>query len=386
MTQRRASLVANNKMDRLLAVLNQMFTKDTATNPPRAVFRDEVMRLPDADFRRLLKEILLLGFSRKQLVDSAGADTGLYSLVNFAFQVARDTSDAFTTRLFFGWRGERRTLQQIHDQGGCQRKIDLALAAAYNMTAEWHPFYEEEIRRSFWYREGQNDNCLFTAVSGANQFGTAVCNPTFIRRNYPEFPLDDVNRVCENHFRSPIQNFKAKLGELAAVRPYLCDVQYTDRTRKVGLFTKATLAMFVVNGLVLDTSGVQVARDSGSYGEFALESIQYENFYGLVEVLRVQIFDKPSFGENEAFVMLKLREEPNRDFQTRLNQFAENVRASNQQWLNVAWGEVGRLHHSRIEWRGNGGFAARTYTPTIEWVYSTHDPRGLYHMSIDSRG
>jgi hypothetical protein len=323
-----------------------------------ARFNDALMTAGDTEFRELLLEILDLGWSQKALAGrTLSRDIGLYSLMDFQLKIKRKTTDFRVTRLWFGWRGEKRPLQQILKQG-CSRKVDRDqdFLREYNLNADWHPFSLPEIRGCFWYREGQNDNCLYTAVSGALNFPTAVCNPTLTARNYPDFPFADLAAICRTP-KGNLQNLAAALEADARIRPYLCTVKYEDGTSGPALYTRVTIALFLTQGWILKTSEVQEARKSESYPEMALEKVPGENFYGLLEVLRVHPLDDLNLSDLP-FVMYIVAEARNDQFQERLNAYAEHIRVANGEQIEQEWRTAKEMEGHLITWKGAGGFRA----------------------------
>lgn len=123
-----------------------------------------------------LQALLEAGFSRVRAANGVVTDSSLQFIANSVR--LQGSGDSYFCD--FGWRGDGRDFDTLVRSGGFFNRADSSangFAQSCNLREDWHPFAVEDNRFSYWFREGQSDNCLHTCVSVAMNFKTASTFP-----------------------------------------------------------------------------------------------------------------------------------------------------------------------------------------------------------------
>lgn len=131
--------------------------------------------------RDCMEALLAAGFKRIPVaIDGLNPVQDSSSSVLFnAVRLNNDTNTK-TFQCSFGWRGDSRSFAELDSAGGFRARADSIVngfAAACGLRETWHPFSLTANRTDYWYRHGQEDNCLHTSVSIATDFRTATAFP-----------------------------------------------------------------------------------------------------------------------------------------------------------------------------------------------------------------
>ena len=136
---------------------------------------------PPVVFREFLEGLLEAGFKRIPVtVDGLNEVQDSTKSVLFNSVRLQNDTNTKTFQCSFGWRGDSRDFAALDAAGGFRARADSIVngfAARCNLREEWHPFSLLANRSDYWYRQGQEDNCLHTAVSIATDFRTATVFP-----------------------------------------------------------------------------------------------------------------------------------------------------------------------------------------------------------------
>ncbi len=242
-------------------------------------------------------------------------NTLMTGLLNDGFtefpQEFRSTDDVLIPRvreetdLRIGFRGELRQPLDVRKHNGCRPRAHvLALLPEMNIDKGWHPFSEAATRNKLYYRKGNGDNCLHTAVSVAVDFGTAS-----------KFPLladliaeDDIGTatVEAEGIASNVEGVKAALaktqtptdtlyalsnpvhpvvGALRAAKP--SEAKAPRPGIRLLRSVRMNVYLFLVKGVVYDTRGYQAHLKNAPFPERAAEAIPWDHFLARLKIDRI---------------------------------------------------------------------------------------------------
>jgi len=140
--------------------------------------RADYDRLGDGDRRAVLTTLLRLGFEEFPLafMDEAASLFAHHVTVPMA---VLSTGEVMTTQISMalGYRSDSRPWSAISTQGVKARSHVPKLVVDMHMDKPWHPFADEAVRNSVWWRKGVKDNCLHTVISIASTFNDALYFP-----------------------------------------------------------------------------------------------------------------------------------------------------------------------------------------------------------------
>ncbi len=242
------------------------------------------------------------------------------------------------------WRGDNRPIDKVVQAGGLWCKAaSEGYARDNNMRKPWHPFNDATCRNYMYYRCGQNDNCLYTAVSvtpaasiggagiGQFQFNNPHLNPDAlaafkINVTFPqleEIPVGDRTRVSIRRQQNGVgvPDFRFYVDE---VRLYLCKLPIGTR--------------------YVDTRWLQ---DGNGFPEIAVRGIPHNQIMATLVFIRVHHHDDNASG----FTAI-----PVTDMST--NRFPANnivtalYNAANIQF-EAAWGPNG-VNPPTLDWNSDG--------------------------------
>jgi hypothetical protein len=265
----------------LVKFLNEAFVKPDSLRQddenkryliPKGQF-DQVCN--DDTLREALTVMLRLGFSSIE----SGA-SGLAIIGNEALRkhvTVRDKKHPDTFKLV--WRGSERPWESVRLYGSAAAARYDPDAVAWNMREPWHPLSDTPTRNRIHFRNNQNDNCLFTAVSVADDWKCALCYPKIAQHT----EMHDIGRsveagrTLEQQFRTaPAGRIgKVTYGSGGAAR---VDYRIVSRTR---------IALTVLDGLVVDVGGYQDEYSGSRYPEYGTSSIAGTNIFGMKEFVRL---------------------------------------------------------------------------------------------------
>lgn len=185
----------------------------------------------------------------------------------------------------YGWRGDSRTVGEIQGAGGLWCKAaSEAYAKAKGMRAEWHPFHERSIRKYLYFRCGQSDNCLYTAVSvtpAVTSTGPAN-NPQFQFTNFD-------NNACRINICFP------QLEEIPMAKRKRVRIDLERNTDNAAFSTdcfvdevRLYLCKLGVNKWYVDTRAIQNSLNPGQgFPEIAVRGISSADLMAYLVLIRV---------------------------------------------------------------------------------------------------
>lgn len=225
-------------------------------------------------FRDQLCTLLHIGFRGVPInARPLGRDGRPSNIISYC----RDGKDHLDVRV--GWRSESRSWEQIVRDKGTKRQVDVDnLAMRMRLREKWHPFSIEKYRDCLWFRAGSEmDNCLYSVVSVGNDFKTVT-----------SFPL-----INENPWKFPSQGAAIKPleqwtpAEKQQYRNNLAVVRLSDGQPREMVVSTVFVYLFLLKGLVLDSSEVQEFYGADGFPERGVTQIKLDDIYGYCRVVRV---------------------------------------------------------------------------------------------------
>lgn len=172
------------------------------------------------------------------------------------------------------WRGGEREWENVRQYGYAAAARYEADAGNWNMRESWHPFHDPVARAKVYYRKGQMDNCLFTAVSVTDDWKAALCYPKI------EQSTELMQLAQQARGVASLEGLKDSYPRRVA------RVTYTDGKVEYKLANVTRIALMILEGMVLDTR--QRQADSGvAYPELGAETIVGSNVVAMLEYTRV---------------------------------------------------------------------------------------------------
>lgn len=220
--------------------------------------------------------------------------------------------------LRLGFRGELRQPMQVKAHNGCVPKAQvLSLRTQMKMNANWHPFSDPATRNKVYYRKGNGDNCLYSTVSVAYDFGTASKFPLLfdLKRDAPDAIGTATVEACG--ITSKVGAMAAALGQQITKQHF--DPNFRAQTTKpayapgtmptktaVGMAAKPAteyqvrnllsvrmnVYLFRIRGSVWNTERYQSANNNAQFPERAMDKVPWNDFLARVMIDRVH------FGED----------------------------------------------------------------------------------------
>jgi len=220
--------------------------------------------------------------------------------------------------LRLGYRGELRQPLQVKAHNGCVPKAQvLGLRTQMNMNANWHPFSDPALRNKVYYRKGNGDNCLYSTVSVAYDFGTASKFPLLfdLKKDAPDAIGNATVEACgmqskvgamaallgpqitKQHFDPPfrVQSTKpsyapgAMPAKAAVGQAPKADTEYQVRNL---ISVRMNVYLFRIRGSVWNTETYQAVNHNAQFPERAMDQIPWNDFLARVMIDRVH------FGED----------------------------------------------------------------------------------------
>jgi hypothetical protein len=224
--------------------------------------------------------------------------------------------------LRLGYRGELRQPMQVKAHNGCVPKAQVVgLRTQMNMNANWHPFSDPATRNKVYYRKGNGDNCLYSTVSVAYDFGTASKFPLLfdLERDAPDAIGNATVEACG--MQSKVAAMAAKLGPQITQQHF--DPGFRAQTTKpsympgamppkpaVGMAPKPdteyqvrnlisvrmNVYLFRIRGNVWNTEAYQATNRNAQFPERAMDQIPWNDFLARVMIDRVHLGDDSNQG------------------------------------------------------------------------------------------
>jgi hypothetical protein len=206
------------------------------------------------------------------------------------------------------------------------------------MRDAWHPFHREEYRRHLYYRCGQNDNCLYTAVSvtpavaigggGAGAFQFAVPDPNAFRINVTFPQLSTIPHAK----RSLVYIDRTGTGTNVGA----------ERLQRYVDHVQLYLCRIPNNATYVDTRALQVAVGNGAgFPEIALRGVRHADLMGYVTFLRIH----HGWQDAEGFTAIPVADRT-RNLQPTVADATALFNAANAQF-EIAWGPNGPVAPTR---------------------------------------
>jgi hypothetical protein len=287
----------------------------------------------EEEFRDKLCTLLHIGFRGVPInARPLGRDGRPSNIISYC----RDGKDHLDVRV--GWRSESRSWEQIVRDKGTKRQVDVdKLAGKMHMREPWHPFSIEKYKNCLWFRAGnQMDNCLYSVISVGNDFKTVT-----------SFPL-----IIENPWRFPSEGGTIKpleqwtVAEKQQHRNNIAVVRLSDGQPREMVVSTVYVYLFLLRGLVLDTSEVQEFYGADGFPERGVTSIKLDDIFGYCRVLRVHHGFKKTDGHT-GFIRQYEYAFPNTKERTHkygdaLPQLEQEFRGNLTSPFVTAWAEGGR--------------------------------------------
>jgi hypothetical protein len=224
--------------------------------------------------------------------------------------------------LRLGYRGELRQPMQVKAHNGCVPKAQvLGLRIQMNMNANWHPFSDPAIRNKVYYRKGNGDNCLYSTVSVAYDFGTASKFPLLfdLKKDAPDAIGNATVEACgmqskvgamaamlgpqitKQHFdpNFRVQSTKPAYapGQMPA-KPAVGMAPKPDTEYQVRNLTsvRMNVYLFRIRGSVWNTETYQAANKNAQFPERAMDKVPWDDFLARVMIDRVHFGDDSNDG------------------------------------------------------------------------------------------
>lgn len=224
--------------------------------------------------------------------------------------------------LKLGFRGELRQPHQVRMHNGCMPKAQImSLRKDMNMSAAWHPFSKPSVRDKVYYRKGNGDNCLYTVVSVAYDFGTASKFPLLfdLERDNPDaFGTATVeasgieskvaktraalaDTLTRQHFNPTWRATDAKPGYNPGPMPgpstrgvpYKAPAQFQVRLLKM---VRMNVYLFRIRGNTWNTEAYQTNQGNANFPERAMDRVPWGDFLARVRVDRLHFGDDSNDG------------------------------------------------------------------------------------------
>jgi hypothetical protein len=218
----------------------------------------------------------------------------------------RDDSD-----LRVGFRGELRQPFDVRQHNGCRPRAHiLSMLPSMNIDKPWHPYFNSDNRKKLYYRKGNGDNCLHTAVSVAVDFdtaskfpllcdlneaddlGTAKVEAQGIQSNVAQLRAQLGATITRQHFDPNSRAVNTKPGYAPGMMPANPPVSsVTAYKAPAGLrllkSVRMNVYLFLVKGTVYNTRGYQVHLKNAPFPERAVEAVPWEHFLARVKIDRI---------------------------------------------------------------------------------------------------
>ena len=173
------------------------------------------------------------------------------------------------------WRGGERDWDNVRRYGYEAAARYEADARAWNMRQPWHPFHDVAARSRIHVRKAHTDNCLFTAVSVADDWRASVCYPKIAQNT----ELQEVSRIALNG--TPLANLQAQFpGRVAKVT-------HPNGTVEFKLANVTRIALIILEGVVFNTADWQADANRPRYPELGAQTIVGSNVVAMLEYTRV---------------------------------------------------------------------------------------------------
>lgn len=211
-----------------------------------------------------------------------------------------------------GFRGELRQPFDVRRHNGCRPRAHiLSMLPEMNINKPWHPFNAGRNRTKLYYRKGNGDNCLHTAVSVAVDFGTASKFPLLsdlneaddlgtatveaegILSNVAQLRAQMADVLTKQHFDPGRRATDAKPGYAPGKMPAPSTSQAVKPYKapsgiRLLRSVRMNVYLFLLKGAVYDTRGYQEHLKNAPFPERAAEAIPWEHFIARVMIDRIQ--------------------------------------------------------------------------------------------------
>jgi hypothetical protein len=221
--------------------------------------------------------------------------------------------------LKLGFRGELRQPHQVRQHNGCMPKAQIiSLRRDMNMSALWHPFSRPELRNKVYYRKGNGDNCLYSAVSVAidfdtaskfpllsdlekdnpDAFGTATVEAAGIASKVAAMRATLAADITRQHFdpNRRATDAKPQYNPGAMPAPSQKAVPFKEPARfQLRLLTsvRMNVYLFRIRGNTWNTESYQSYNRNAEFPERAMDKVPWGDFLARVRIDRIQ-FGKDS--------------------------------------------------------------------------------------------
>lgn len=227
------------------------------------------------ELRGYFTEMLRVGFDYTSLGANNSPEASSDAMLAFI------QNSGVTIHYKLVWRGESsRTLQELRTKGIQTQAKDAGRSVTIRCNEEWHPFFVDDIKQKLWYRAGQNDNCLYSAISVATDWKASACFPKIEQTT-------DLSRIQQR-----VKNKES----LQKLQPEFKDrigwIVYQNGNAEHRLVTLSKVALLALDGMYVDTKARQEdeklgkGKDTG-YPEWGARGIAGSNVLGMVEYVRV---------------------------------------------------------------------------------------------------
>ncbi len=196
--------------------------------------------------------------------------------------------------LRLGFRGELRQPMQVKQHNGCMPKAQIeSVRKDMGMSHGWHPFSDGAIRSKVYYRKGNGDNCLYSAVSVTHDFATATKFP-MIDDLYKDAP-DAIGTATVKAFglASKVDQLRQKFGAVAASQPKPKANEAQVRLLKC---VRMNVYLFRVRGNTYDTKAYQAKNYNSEFEERAMEKTPWGDFLARVMIDRIHFGEEANDG------------------------------------------------------------------------------------------
>jgi hypothetical protein len=323
------------------AIANALFVKRVNSAPKGRAMPLPYDAVPDATFKAILLELLLLGFDRipstqQQAVAGDASSAAIIGKLLWAGPAnAVQGTPIKVIDVAYKWRGDSRPYDEVKTANGFATKANSdSYATAKNMRATWHPFSDEGTRSYLWYRKAATDNCLYNTISVGknNQW-----------RTYLAYPLIKLSGGRVTGVRGYQGKKKLKVREVGMYGPG------SSRGAELELPVSVTyLYMFVMAGLALDTGAMQGLE---SYPEIGVNNIPFRNVYGSIKCIRVHLGEEASVTDDDGVIVRLLRDKVSDDNHKSI-QASFGVALFEQ--MKAAYEAVLREEIVGVRWRASG--------------------------------
>jgi hypothetical protein len=231
--------------------------------------------------RRLLDDMMALGFERYVTREHLTAAKMFETMIAHQGLGGFDLQNKGIKVVF---RGDSRLPQKIHEnQGTRPQTVVQTQRIGCNFRELWHPWNDWEKANRVYYRKGNADNCLFSAISVTPEFLVATKFP--LLQDLRAHHADQIGTA------DVVLKYRATAGD-SQVTDLRKRLDPNQRTRHLACSRTNIYVVKVQGGW--DTQAKQFAQHRGEFPERAFDSLSWDDHLACFRVVRVH------FDENDA--------------------------------------------------------------------------------------